>query len=273
MNNKNQQFEFKIIKVINDFQIIIDYGKLPILLIGAQSRIFIFDKQYQIVGRATTDCDVVVKLDSWERYNLLVSTMTEGENAKFRKGRVIHKFIHIETNLEVDIVPFGGICNENQEIVWPDGNKMSILGLEEAFDNSQVAKIDNVEIRVPTIPCLVGLKLLAWYERKANKDLADIILIIQNYPDDERVFDELADELIEGKFEFDESVVVMLGRDIYQVFREKSLKRLKETVNYIIERQNQFLPQFISKNQDGDEWDQDFEKLVKLFLALQYGLK
>ncbi|HLO84802.1 MAG TPA: nucleotidyl transferase AbiEii/AbiGii toxin family protein [Nostocaceae cyanobacterium] len=272
MKNQNSGFDINIIKAINDVKLIINSLKLSMLLIGAQSRILIFDNQYQIDGRATTDYDVVVKLDSWEKYNILVSQMTEGEEAKFKKSRIIHKFIHIETNLEVDIVPFGEISNENQEIVWPDGNQMSILGLEEAFENSQITKIDNIEIRVPTLPSFVALKLLSWNERKANKDLSDIVLVLQNCPENERVFDELTDELIEGKFEFDEAVTVLLGRDIRQVFQDKTLNKLNEIVEYIIVKQNQFLPQFVSKNLDPEEWDAAFEKLVKFFQALQYGL-
>lgn len=272
MNNLNPNFDVDRTRVINDLKCIVDSLQLSILLIGAQSRILIFDKPYQIQGRATTDCDIVVKLDSWDKYEILIAKITEGEKPKFKISRIIHKFIHIETNLEVDIIPFGDICNQNQEIIWPDGNQMSILGLEEAFINSQIQRIDDIEIRVLTLESFIALKLLAWNERREYKDLSDIILVLENYQENERVFDELNDELIAGTVEFEEAAIVLLGRDICKTFKDKTLSKVNEIVILIIENQNRYLPQFVSRDTDSNAWDDAFIKIVRRFQALQYGL-
>ncbi|MCC5632583.1 nucleotidyl transferase AbiEii/AbiGii toxin family protein [Nostoc sphaeroides CHAB 2801] len=243
------------------------------LLIGAQARLLVFDKQYKIQGRATKDWDVAVKLDSWNRYALLVNKMTQGKNPRFKTTSIIHKFIHINTGIEIDVIPFGDISNAEQEITWPDGNQMSILGLEETFTNTEVEKIDDIEFRIVKIYGFIALKLLAWNERQENKDLEDIVFVLENYEEEERIFEELIDEISSGVFEIDEAADVLIGIDICNRFQAKTLKQVKKVVNKIIKNKNQYLPKFVPKYLDGDDWDEAFDKIVKRFQALQYGLE
>ncbi|GAB1541132.1 hypothetical protein NUACC21_38020 [Scytonema sp. NUACC21] len=59
----NEQLNLDIKQFLSDFKAIIEPLQIPMLLIGAQARLLIFDSQYKIQGRATTDWDVAVKLD------------------------------------------------------------------------------------------------------------------------------------------------------------------------------------------------------------------
>jgi predicted nucleotidyltransferase len=273
MNDPQTGLDSETKQVLTDLKAVIDRLQVPMLLIGARARLFIFDSQYNIQGRATTDWDVAVQLDNWERYRTLGAEMTTGEAPRFRRTKVIHKFIHLETGLEVDVIPFGNISNENQEITWPDGNQMSTLGLQEAFLNAKIEKIDEIELPIASLADFLALKLLAWNERRETKDLEDIIFVLQNYQEDERVFEELSGEISKGQIEFDDAAIVLLGRDIQKVFREQTLNRVGEIVTRILENQNRYLPQFIPKDLDGNAWDEALDKIVRRFKALQYGLQ
>ncbi|MBD2295939.1 hypothetical protein H6G06_21285 [Anabaena sphaerica FACHB-251] len=273
MSKSHPQLDSETKKFLRDFKSIIDSLEVPMLLIGAQARLLIFDSQYKVQGRATNDWDVAVKLDNWDRYYLLITTMTTGENPLFKTTRIPHKFIHIETQLEVDIIPFGDIGKPKQEINWPDGNQMSILGLEEAFVNTEIIIIDNVEIRVADIDAFIALKILAWNERRENKDLEDIITVLlksANEEDAQRVYDEFIDKIIEGRFEVDEAAIIFIGRNIKNKFKPETLNKINEIITLILNRQNNYIPPFVPKN--SDDWDEAFDKIIKRFESLQYGL-
>ena len=275
MKNSYPQIDTETKKFLTDFKSIIDSLEVPMLLIGAQARMLIFDSQYQVQGRATKDWDVAVKLDNWERYNLLISIMTTGQNPLFKKTRVIHKFIHIETELEVDVIPFGDISKPKEEINWPDGNQMNILGLEEAFVNTEIITIEKLEIRVADIDAFIVLKLLAWNDRRENKDLKDIIIVLLKSPneeDEQRVYDEFIDEIIEGRFEVDEAAIIFIGRNIQNKFKSETINKIKQIVKIILELQDKYISECMPKILDIEEWDETFDKIVKRFESLQYGL-
>jgi len=274
MSKLHPQLDTETKKFLTDFKSIIDSLEVPMLLIGAQARMLIFDNQYQVQGRATKDWDVAVKLDNWERYNLLISIMTTGQNPLFKKTKVIHKFIHIETELEVDVIPFGDISKPKEEINWPDGNQMNILGLEEAFVNTEIITIEKLEIRVADIDAFIVLKLLAWNDRRENKDLKDIIIVLLKSPneeDEQRVYDEFIDEIIEGRFEVDEAAIIFTGRNIQNKFKSETINKIKQIVEIIL-GQDTYISQCMPKILDIEEWDETFDKIVKRFESLQYGL-
>ena len=126
--------------------------------------------------------------------------------------------------------------------------------------------------RVLGYPALVGLKILAWHERGEDKDLADIVHVLRNYEDDERVIEELSTEIQASKLEFEIAAPTLLGRDIQAIFQDRTLEKIREILLRLIEQQNRYFPQFISKISDRDDWDEEFEQLVSRFQALQYGI-
>jgi predicted nucleotidyltransferase len=200
--------------------------------------------------------------------------MTTGQNPLFKKTKVIHKFIHIETELEVDVIPFGDISKPKEEINWPDGNQMNILGLEEAFVNTEIITIEKLEIRVANIDAFIVLKLLAWNDRRENKDLKDIIIVLLKSPneeDEQRVYDEFIDEIIEGRFEVDEAAIIFIGRNIQNKFKSETINKIKQIVEIIL-GQDTYISQCMPKILDVEEWDETFDKIAKRFESLQYGL-
>lgn len=210
---------------------------LPMILVGAGARLLIFDRKFG-EGRGTKDWDVAISMNSWEAYQQLRASLTTGDSPRFKPTKNSHKFIHIETKIEVDIVPFGEISEPDQEIVWSDsGNSMNVSGFTEALLHATTAVIGDLEIPVIDTPAFVVLKIFAWGDRgeRTNKDLEDIEFILLRYEDDERVYSELAEELADGVVEFLDANIYLLGQDIYKILQDKTLVELDSLLNVLIE--------------------------------------
>ena len=124
---------------------------------------------------------------SRESYQTLCETLINATFPRFQSTKIPHRFRHIETDIDVDIVPFGAIGEPDKQIIWADsGNPMSILGFEEALSHATTTNIDDLEIQVIDIPSFVVLKVFAWGDRgeSTNKDLEDIEFILSKYEDD-----------------------------------------------------------------------------------------
>jgi predicted nucleotidyltransferase len=135
-------------KVLADLADIIGSLKLPMILVGAGARIIIFDQKFG-EGRGTKDWDVAISIDSWESYRNLCRALTTGDSPRFKPTKISHKLIHSETNIEVDIVPFGNIGEPNQEVTWPDSGKiMNVVGFTEALLSAKTTIIDDLEVRI-----------------------------------------------------------------------------------------------------------------------------
>ncbi|KKJ00139.1 hypothetical protein [Prochlorothrix hollandica] len=223
-------------QVLADLVDIVSSLDLPMILVGAGARLLIFDQKFG-EGRGTKDWDVAISIDSWEAYQRLCESLTTGESPCFKSTKNSHKFIHIETKIEVDIVPFGEIGEPDQEIVWSDsGNSMNVLGFPEALLHAKTTVIDDLEIQVVDTPAFVVLKIFAWGDRgeRTNKDLEDIEFILFRYEDDERVYSELAGELAHGVVEFLDANIYLLGQDIYKILRDKTLTELDSLLSKLI---------------------------------------
>jgi predicted nucleotidyltransferase len=104
----NKMISPQEIQVLTDLIAIVNSLNLPIMLVGAGARLLIFDRKFG-AGRATKDWDVAISIDSWQAYEQLRQALIEGNYPRFQATKNSHKFRHIQTQIEVDIVPFGKI--------------------------------------------------------------------------------------------------------------------------------------------------------------------
>lgn len=224
-------------QVLADLIDVVSSLDLPMILVGAGARLLIFDQKFG-EGRSTKDWDVAISIDSWEIYQELRKSLTTGESPRFNSTKNSHKFIHIETSIEVDIVPFGEIGEPDQEIIWSDsGNSMNVSGFAEALLHAKTTTIDELEIQVVDTPAFMVLKFFAWGDRgeRTNKDLEDIDFILLKYEDDERVYSELSEELADGVVDFLDANIYLLGQDICKILQEKTLVEFSSLLNRLIE--------------------------------------
>ncbi len=206
-------------QVLTDLVDIVSALKLPMIVVGAGARMLIFDCKFG-EGRGTKDWDVAISINSWEAYQKLSEYLTKGDFPRFKFTKTPHKFVHIETSIEVDIVPFGEIGEPDRKIVWfKTGNSMNVLGFAEALLHAKNINIGELEIPVIDTPALIVLKIFAWGDRgeRTNKDLEDIEFILSKYEDDDRVYIELHDELASGLVEFLDANIYLLGQDIHKI--------------------------------------------------------
>jgi predicted nucleotidyltransferase len=227
-------------QVLSDLVSIIREVELPMMLVGAGARLLIFDSEFG-EGRSTTDWDVAISLDSWDAYEKFCNVLVQGDSPYFAPTKnVSHRFRHIATNIDVDIIPFGKIGEPDQQIVWADSeNSMNILGFVEALLHAETINIDDLEIQVLGIPALVVLKIFAWGDRgqyRENKDLEDIEFILSKYEDEERAYTELSNELSDGTVDLLYVSIYLLGQDIYKIFSAKTLAELTSWLNRLIEQ-------------------------------------
>ncbi|MDB9513811.1 nucleotidyl transferase AbiEii/AbiGii toxin family protein [Kamptonema animale CS-326] len=260
-------------QVLADIKEVVDALKLPMLITGAGARLLIFDIPYKKSGRTTTDWDCAVYLESWEKFEILRDRMTKGISPRFQATSSVHKFIHINTNIEVDIVPFGEIGQPNEQIQWPDGNEMNLLGLEEALSHAISQTIDNLEFLVVPLFAFIALKLIAWNDRQLAKDIEDINFILQNYSEDDRIYDELIDELSEGKIEFEDAAAFLLGKDIRHKFSDRTITQLDRILSQILEDCDRYFPPLIPRNVEGNQWDSKFDRIFRRWNVLYEGMK
>jgi len=265
-------------EVLADIKAVVDALKLPMLVVGAGARLLIFDRPYNISGRTTTDWDIAVSLDSWKKFDLLRERMTKGTSPHFRVTSSVHKFIHINTKIEVDIVPFGEIGKPNEQIEWPDGNEMNLLGLEEALKYASSQKIDNLEFLVVDLFAFIALKLIAWNDRHLAKDIEDINFILENYSDDDRIYDD--DELIElinaksgDQIEFEDAAAFLLGKDIRNRFSDRTKTQLDQILFQILKNDEHNFAPLIPSSVEGNPWNSKFDRIFRRWNLLYKGMK
>lgn len=222
-------------KVLNDLKQVVDSLELPMLVVGAGARLLVFDRRFGS-GRSTRDWDIAVPISDWSVFDTLSDRMTQGDPPLFQPTQIRHKFIHIETRLEVDVVPFGGIGEPDQQLEWPDENTMNVMGLAEALNYASIEKVDDLELSVVNIPCFIVLKLFAWSDRRGrtNRDLEDIEFILNNFEDDDRIYEELVEELMQDVLKYTDAATYLLGIDIGKICLQPTLQQLKTILEQLI---------------------------------------
>jgi predicted nucleotidyltransferase len=252
-------------EALTDLKRIVEHLNIPMLMVGAGARILIFDRLFNIEGRTTKDWDFAVRLSSWESYRELSQMMSQ---EGFQVTSVPHRFTHIATGIELDLVPFSEIGQSDRQITWSDGNQMNLLGLDEAFTHAEVIQIDELSIAVVTLPAFVALKLIAWSDRGGVKDLQDLLLILRSY-DDDRIYEVFSNELAEAILDFDEAPACLLGKDIQDIFSSLTVETLLQILDSILQQQDSLVSQLIQKEFDEDAWNRAFDRIVSLFQALR----
>ena len=246
---------------------------IEILAIGANARQLILDERFKLTTqRLTTDWDFAVQVDSWASYFLLSQALIK--ESKFKKISE-HRFLHIATNIPIDMVPFGHIAEPNQRIEWPDSEKqMSVLGFHSAYYHGQSIQLNGQVLKVVTIPWHVALKLMAYKDRKLEKDLFDIHFILEHATEvfSERVFDELADALAEGRLDYDQAGAFLLGRDLANQATTDVISVLSGILSNLINDPNHIDFQRHLLRMQHEDQSANLVIILQRFKALKQGL-
>lgn len=152
-------------------------------VIGATARDFMLEILADTSAkRKTKDLDVAIAVADWERYNEICQSLIADGFVK-SVNQAQRFYFH---EYEVDIVPYGAVAKEDNNIYWPPEETivMSVMGMNEVSRDTITVCIDNdFEIKIASLHGLFILKLNAWLDRNigTNKDAEDMWYIIDNY--------------------------------------------------------------------------------------------
>lgn len=173
------------------------------------------------LDRITEDWDFVVRMESREQFAELTKLLV-AESGGFNRSKLEHRFNH-RGGGTLDIIPYGPLEDPSGEIQWNDGSRMNTSGLSVLDEHHEKREIENVALRSATLPALVGLKLLAYHDRRPGitRDIGDVQVIlrdIEDAVDDERVSAECLDRFSSGDVTYGEAGAYLLGRDVGRTF-------------------------------------------------------
>ena len=99
-------------------------------------------------------------------------------------------------------------------------------------ENHRSTTLESTELRVATIPALVGLKLFAYASRRPGitRDISDVFALLHEVEgqfSDERVAAEALDRLRSEELSFSEVGSYLLGKDVGRAFPERDRERMR----------------------------------------------
>lgn len=216
---------------------------IEFLIIGAMARDLVLYHGFGAdIERGTRDVDFAIQVDSWQRFDQLKEVLeAQGFVADDNE---IYRLNFTDSGClswELDILPFGELSNDQQDIAWPpEGHTiMSTLGFSEALENAwQVKILDEPEVIVPVAnpAAMIVLKMIAWTERGPQlrrKDAQDIAYIIKSYSKIPEVYDSLhSDEYME-ECDWDEELAsaMLLGKVIAEMLDGQTKEYIQDKVS------------------------------------------
>jgi len=265
--------------VLRDFAAIADRIDVPFVVIGAGARLLVFDWQYGLRStRTTTDWDTGVRVPDWNAFRLLKEELIAGDEPMFIQDERIEHRVRHHRGIAIDIVPFGGIERKNGTIIWPqDDNQMVVLGFREVLANAMIYDLgEGVTIPVATPPGLAVLKVFAFNDRKKGDDLRDLYFILDNYDqaeNEQRIFDELSDLLLDGTLEYEYAGAYLLGQDVGRLVSPQTLASLLHIIGPLLDPYSSDLALLITRYGDEDEEEAEHVHKAKQFSAFRAGIE
>jgi predicted nucleotidyltransferase len=129
----------------------------------------------------------------------------------------------------IDLLPFGNLEQAKGLIAWPPdfAVEMSTIGFPEAYASSiEVRLAEDLIVKVASLAGLALLKIVAWSDRRFERDAQDFGLIMRNYLDAgnrDRLYTDdgdCSDLLNDENFDYDKASARILGRDIRKISSE-----------------------------------------------------
>ena len=269
----------KTIAILSEIDKIADRLQLAYFIVGATARDILLQYAHDIhTTRATVDIDIGVLISDWDQFQILKQALID--TGKFNSTRQIQRLMY-EDEYPVDIVPFGGIAQDDGSISWPPEYEMDmcIAGFRECYQCaiSVIASTSpELVVKVVSLAGLAIMKIVSWDDNneRRGKDAADLVIIMRNYIEAgnmERFFNEEVDILREEDSDYDLSSARFLGREIGRLAGPAT----KEKLVNILEREAG-LSQGHRIAMDvlmGDRFQSEsYERIVEHFNALLRGL-
>ncbi len=276
MSTLNQTYKELAIPYFREVFEIIDEimvaNNIPCYLIGANALALEQLKHGIKPLRGTKDIDFAIMVASLEEYQKISDSLIENG---FTKVKAPWTFYLEKYRMVVDILPFGGIEEQNTFQLIKSHTDLHMLGFKEVLSQPVPVKIEDKIANIPTLPGMVILKLIAWSDRPEDRpdDLLDILHVIKNYFDIEYndIVSNHYDTFNEGG-DFDTLIVAaeVLGRKAgeYLTLSERLSNRINEILLDNLRVASESTIARIWARQNGLE----IEYAYSILLAFQKGL-
>jgi predicted nucleotidyltransferase len=211
--------------------------RLRLFIVGAQARDLLLQYLYDLpIHRATNDIDFGIIVESWDEFTKLRDNLIVDK--KFQPHRIMRQRLVHQSGLLIDLVPFGDLEDVSGQISWPPDFSivMSTVGFREAYDHSIEVRItEDLIVRVASLPGLALMKIVAWDDRRFERDAQDLGLIMRHYLDagnQDRVYSEQGDcfDLLNEEFDYEKASAHILGRDIGRLVTDINLPVLERVL-------------------------------------------
>jgi predicted nucleotidyltransferase len=234
-HNLTGKIDEKTVVILSEIDAIARDLKLAFFIVGATARDILLQHAHGIhTTRATLDVDIGVFISDWDQFRTLKEALVN--TGKFSLTRQAQRLL-FEDELLLDIIPFGGIAEENHSIAWPPeyGTELSVAGFQESYQHAVSVLVraePDLIVKVVSLAGLAILKLVSWNDNieRRGKDAADLIVIMKNYitaGNMDRFFEE-ADILKEEESDYDRSSARFLGREIARMAGQATKAKLTD---------------------------------------------
>lgn len=188
--------------------------RIPYYLIGVNAIALELLKKGIKPSRGTKDIDFAIMISSIYEYDR-VGKLLEAKG--FNKVAAPWTFYSPKFDLVIDLLPFGEI-EESFKVKFSERSiDLHVLGFREVMEEAIPIAIEDKIAKIPSLPGMVILKLIAWSDRPYDRenDLSDILKVIQHYYD--LKWDEIVEQHFDtlGKDPFDHLLIAaeVLGRN------------------------------------------------------------
>lgn len=181
----SENIEHPLLKpVLEELIPVFEKRGIKFYIIGAVARDIILDLHDEKSERVTMDLDIAIAIDHWEDFDDISADILSLPN--FSKDEKQQQRFFFREKFQVDIVPYGGIKDQNDQIFWPPDESfaMSVVGFEEAEKHLLPIEMDgSLKFNIVSLEGVFLLKLFAWKDRhnRENKDAEDLGFILNNY--------------------------------------------------------------------------------------------
>lgn len=248
--------------------------QIPYLVVGASARDMVLHYGYGTkIQRATADIDFALQVPSWNAFTTLRKELIVNG---FSETNTTHRLVGLN-NWPIDIVPFGGIADENANIQWPpSGDKvMNVLGFQEALNNANTVRLKDapiLDIPVASPEGMTILKFIAWMDRAADlrkKDAKDIAYLLTTYENIPAISDQLyREETLMELYDWDITLASahQLGINVKKIIFPKTYSVILE----VLDKQHPKLSLERLLNEMGENTAHQYarsEALINAFIA------
>ena len=210
-------------------------------VIGATARDIIVQQLLDTVStRRTKDLDIAIAIPDWDAFEQIKERLVADG---FKKSNDMYQRFYYGA-YEVDIVPYGVVAKEDDNIYWPPEEvvAMSVKGFDEVLSEAITVSInDEFKVKIASLHGLFLLKLNAWLDRnaKTSKDAEDMSFILSNY-----FMANLDREIHQEVYDwenFDEYIVggYWLAHDLVTLLNVNQLNYYKEVIEVELAKQEE----------------------------------